>query len=235
MIESKKHINDYYVVFPLVLGFVLRIYKLIYGGMSSRDSYFYTELIKQIYYCRSFEELSTNWPDYWIPIIPFIGPALIYKITADFYLSGIVYNIFSGELIIYLIYCIGKKTITSKYGLIAAIIAAIHPKLIELSVMIQRENTALVFTLVGYLIYLIPQQSFKSTMRNILSGLLIGIGFATRIEFLFCLLFFRDPSKDIKKTIKNMATVIIAAMVSSMLFWGVFGAKILKHYLSYFK
>lgn len=165
----------------------LRIYCFFNRPYPLRDELFYVRFIE-------------TWRDHGVVAaygdglltLPPLFPALVQwmsRLTGlEVIVAGAICNIISGCLLVLLVFMIGRELQSTGVGLLAALLAAIHPGLVEFSSIILRESVALML-LAAFLLCFLAAIRHNHTLLKLFAGILLCMVVATRIEHIEFLLY----------------------------------------------
>ena len=167
-----------------VLSLLLRLLCWFMEPTLSRDAVVYVEIISAWFAEGGFSGVLRYWPDCWIPPLPVGLVLLLVKCGLPLEASGVGLNLALGSLIPLLVYRMAEiVTVNRSIVLGAALLAAVHPTLIELSIEIQRDTTYL-FLIGCVLCFLLEAVRSRSSFFWGLGGLFLGLSILSRFESL---------------------------------------------------
>lgn len=168
----------------LALSLLLRLFCWYMEPTLSRDGVHYVELIQVWADGGSFQAVLHHWPECWFPPLPLWLVLLPVKCGIPVEAAGIGINLALGSLIPLLVYRIAKiVTECRSIALGAALLAAVHPMLIELAIEIQRDTTYLF--LIGCAICALLDAAKRQNCRHWgIGGAWLGLAILTRFESL---------------------------------------------------
>lgn len=167
-----------------ILSLLLRLFCWFMEPTLSRDAIAYVGIISAWYTKGDFSGVLSYWPDCRIPPLPVWLVLLLVKYGIPLEAAGIGLNLTLGALIPLLVYLIAKVATKDKsiaYG--AALLAAVHPMLIELAIEIQRDTTYLF--LIGLVLWFLLEAIQKeSSFFWGVGGIFLGLSILSRFESL---------------------------------------------------
>ena len=167
-----------------LLSLLLRLFCWFMEPTLSRDAITYVEIISTWFAKGDFSGVLSYWPDCWIPPLPVWLVLLLVKCGIPPETAGVGLNLALGSLIPLLIFHIsnvvtGNKSIA--YG--TALLAAVHPMLIELAIEIQRDTTYLF--LIGLVLwFLLAAIQKENSFFWGVGGIFLGLSILSRFESL---------------------------------------------------
>ena len=211
----------------------------------SRDGILYLDLIQIWYKNGDFQDILDYWPQYWIPPLPLYLMPLLMHCGLSAESAGVGLNLVLGSLIPLIIYGIAIEVCNDRrIAFCAALLMALNPTRIELSIEPQRDMIYLFFC--GLLIYFllcgIRRQKWYFWC---MAGLAFGMSFLTRYETLefvplfavaFILMLWYDCKKW-KKYLLELSCLLFSVIVALSLSIYIMGVQehILKSYRKYLR
>ncbi len=211
---GKKEINRKYLLSLLIFSFLIRIPLLIYPEVIHVDGVLYVRHARQI--------LSWDWSvGRTHPFYPSLI-ALFHFLAPTDEIAGIWVSVIFGALLILPVFYLGKAIFDEKVGILAALIASVHPFLYTPSGSVLSES---IFHFLLAMSVLFGWYAFQGgRFRDIvLFGLLTSLSYLTRPEGIGFLLVFggwvllvNPPGEKRPRTKK--AAIILLACISFLVF-----------------
>lgn len=155
-------------------GILLRIVSLWQNPVMSRDAIVYVQ------YAESFPSSEGAAPPF--PVMLILLLRLLHGAGFSWEMAGWLINLTAGTLLIPVVYGIVLRVWNDrKWALLAALFTAVHPSLIKLSILIQRDSLYLLF-LWGCVYFLLCLLSTGRWPSAIAAGVLTGCAVMTRFE-----------------------------------------------------
>jgi len=211
---GKKEINRKYLLSLLIFSFLIRIPLLIYPEVIHVDGVLYVRHARQI--------LSWDWSvGRTHPFYPALI-ALFHFLTPTDEIAGIWVSVIFGALLILPVFYLGKAIFDEKVGILAALIASVHPFLYTPSGSVLSES---IFHFLLAMSVLFGWYAFRGgRFRDIfLFGLLASLSYLTRPEGIGFLLVFGawvlliNPPGE-KRPWSKKAAIILLACISFLVF-----------------
>ena len=167
-----------------LLSLLLRLFCWSMEPTLSRDAVAYAEIISAWFAEGDFSGVLHYWPDCWIPPLPVGVVLLLVKCGLSVEAAGVGLNLALGSLIPLIAYRMAK-TVTGNRSIAlgAALLTAVHPTLIELSIEIQRDTTYL-FLIGCVLCFLLEAVRKGSSFFWGVGGIFLGLSILSRFESL---------------------------------------------------
>jgi len=181
-----------YVLLIFTLAVVWRVIQLVHYKVIGTDSAYYASIAR--FFAEGHWERALD--PYWSPFYPLLV-SLPYRLGISLEASGIVVSLFASAGSVIVCFFLAKLIAGTRVGLIAAAIAAIHPRLVIISQTFMTESLYL-FLACGALAlfcYTLDSSTLKKKKMSIIIfffiGLLLSLSYLTRPEgiFYFALLF----------------------------------------------
>ena len=211
---GKEEVDQKYLFYLLIFSVIIRIPLLIYPEAIYRDSTEYIANAERI--------LSWDWTvGKTHPFYPALI-ALSHFLIPNYEIAGILVSVIFGALLILPVFYLGKAIFNERVGILAALIASVHPFLYTPSGSVLSESTfhILLATSVLFSWYAFHGGRFKDIF---LFGLLASLSYLTRPEgigFLFVFggwVFLVNPPGERRRWTKKTGMVLLA-FVSFLVF-----------------
>lgn len=161
----------------------LRLLHLYFEPVLSRDSIFYIEVCR-VWASGCFADVYQVFPEVWIPPLFLYLLKTMIKCGANPEIAGFVFNLILGIALVPLAYFFARGLqFSRRCSLWAGALAMMHPRLIELSIQVQRENLYLVLLFLAA-IFLIYGSLRKQVWLIVWSAAFFALSVLTRYEAL---------------------------------------------------
>jgi 4-amino-4-deoxy-L-arabinose transferase-like glycosyltransferase len=172
------------IIFSFALA--LRAIFLLCYKMIDTDSAYYASVAR--FFAEGHWQRAVD--PYWPPFYPFLT-SLIFRLKLSLEASGIAVSLLASAGTVIICYFLAKLVAGSRVGIMAACIAAIHPRLIAMSQTFLTEPLFSFLTCSGLSLfcYALGRERQRTTRKNLIIFLIIGIifslAFLTRPEGIF--------------------------------------------------
>ena len=210
----------------------------------SRDGVLYLELIQIWHRNGDFQDILDYWPQYWIPPLPLYLMTFLMHCGLSAEAAGVGLNLLLGSMLPLIVYGIAAELCEDRrIAFYSALLMAVNPTRIELSIEPQRDMIYLFFC--GLLIYfLLCGIRRRKWYFWCMGGFAFGMSFLTRYETLefvpliaaaFLLLLW-DDCKKWKNCLLDLSCFSFSAIVVLSLCIYIMGVQehIVKSYQKYF-
>ncbi len=178
-----------YVLVFFILGLAVRAVFLIYYKMIDTDSAYYGNIARLFAAGHWQKALDPYWP----PLYPFFT-SLFVRLGIGLEASGILVSLLASAGTVFLCFFLGKRLGGKRAGLIAAALAALHPRLISIAQSFLTEPLFLFLSGAALVLFFRifdgqGQETKKSQLLLFVAlGVLLSLSFLTRPEAVFYLL-----------------------------------------------
>src|SRR3989338_3887384 len=230
---SVKKQSTLVLIAIIVIGAFLRFYKLDWGQgfFSHPDEYHIVASVAQLSFPTQMHPHFFSYGTVIIYLIYFTQE-LLKHISSIFnsellilnsFLVGRFYSALFSTLTIFIIYKISKTFMKTKFSLLAALLTALTPGLIQQAHFATPEST-LTFFLFGSLLFILKFIELKKIFYLILASIFLGLALGIKISsivFLFPLtfaiiiLFLKKPLELIEKTFVSMITIFTVFVLAA--------------------
>ena len=158
----------------LFISFFIRVLFLLVDYPLWWDSHVYIGISKYIY--------TFGAQGIWESFRPLVHPIILgafCKAGFDVFFVGKLLDLVLSVVVVYLTYLVGRRVFSEKVALVGASIFAINPLFIMFTGLILTEPLAMVFGLLGMLLFFDYLDS-KSYLRLFFSGVVLGLSFMTK-------------------------------------------------------
>lgn len=173
-----------FLALAVVLGLIIRLIALYLEPCISNDGVIYIDLVR--HWMKTGRYIRGHA---YLPLLPFLMKQLVHA-GMSIFAAGIAVSIVSGGVVI--AFCgllIRQATGSREFGIAAALLAAVHPELVELSFKIQRDSIYLAFAAISLWAFLKFYLDGKLSALCI-AGAAAGCGIFCRYEMLELPLLF---------------------------------------------
>jgi len=167
------------------MGLVLRVLALVFYRMIDSDSAHYGSIAR--FFAEGHWQRALD--PYWPPLYPFII-SLFVRLGVSLEASGIAVSLLASSGIVVLCYFLGKRFGGDRVGRVAAILAAIHPRLIAISQSYMTEPLYSFFSTGALIAFVLIVSGTnrglgKRASLFFATGIILAAAFLTRPEALF--------------------------------------------------
>lgn len=223
--SERRRESMYILAGILLFGLLLRILGWFLEPTVSRDGILYLNLIQVWHEGDSFEAVMHYWKQFWIPPFPLYLMKIIMGLGFSAEVAGVGLNVILGSSLPAIMYGIAIMTCNNRWIAIAsALLCAVNPSLIDLSIEPQRDTIYLFFC--GLLIYaLLSGIRCGKWCCWSAAGIFFSVSYLTRYEtlefipilsmcFVLLMLFQRDAWK---KHLLNGGIFVFSALITLLL------------------
>lgn len=161
----------------LLVGFLARVYLLIYNPIINPDGFLYIQQAKALHYGLFGQVL--NCYDYLSPYPIFI--ALAYRLLGNWVLAGQWVNIFFGTLTILPLYWLLRRFFEDKIAWITVLVYALLPSYVSVGRDVLRDPTFWFFAVSGLYLFILHLEK-RRPLLLLLSSICFAVGTWARIE-----------------------------------------------------
>ena len=179
-----------FVIFFLAL--LVRIAFLIHYQMIDTDSAYYGSIAR--FFAGGHWQRALD--PYWPPLFPFFA-SLLFRLGLSLEAAGIAVSLFASAGLVFICFFLGERLAGTRAGFMAAGLAALHPRLVEISQAFMTEPLYVFFSASALLLFcrIIAARHREAVepkaSRFLALGFLLSLSFLTRPEgfFYFVLIF----------------------------------------------
>ena len=224
--------------------FLLACFACVLDPVISRDGTLYLKMVDIWQKDGNFQAILEQFTNFWIPPFYLWLVKCAVDLGVPLEVAGRGINILSGTMLPLIVFLIGEEVQKDKrVSLTASVLMAVNPRMLELSVEVQRDMVYLALS--GWILYFCLRGLLrKEIIPWLLAGILCSCSVLTRYEtvefipllFFAFLLFLIRKKLDWKLVARQIGTLICSGLISFCLLIFLMGVHghLLKFYRTYY-